>query len=237
MFDADEMAEAVSLQGRCYLLLRWMADAVKAGFISFEAAHTYASLEEAAAGWIEKHYVDIPAAARPPREHLPAFAAFFSTYMTNSFDLVSDPGKRLYSPEAHCFCPLCSWLVDVPNLQPKRLTPAHKRKAHRLRIKSVEGIAMEAGLLLPTELAEEIAKDSTLREACSLVAYGEDLLVRRRGVANGPAVLALWRGFAWTQTGSPKRKFVLRAEDILAAEAKLRSVIAERLAASLDASA
>ena len=30
-------------------------------------------------------------------------------------------GKRLYSPDAHCFCPLCSWLIDAPHLKTKKL--------------------------------------------------------------------------------------------------------------------
>ena len=40
----------------------------------------------------------------------------------------------------------------------------------------------------------------------------------RQGIANGPAVLVLWRGFTWTLEGSPKKNFKLSAKAILERE-------------------
>jgi hypothetical protein len=98
-----------------------MAQAVADGFINFETAHTYSTLPEAAECWLLEHYLNIPDNARPAREELAAFCAFFSTYLTNSFDLISNPGKQRYSPDAHCYCPICSWLVNAPHLKPKKI--------------------------------------------------------------------------------------------------------------------
>lgn len=116
MLNQPQMQRLVDMQHRSYLLLKWVAKAVAEGFVNFDTAHDYSTLPEAAEGWILGHYSNIPDNARPPRDDLPAFCAFFSTYLTNSFDFISNPGRQLYSPDAHCFCPMCSWLVAAPNL-------------------------------------------------------------------------------------------------------------------------
>ena len=85
--------------------------------MNFETAHDYSNLPEATEGWILGHFLHIPDNDRTPREALPGFSALVSTYWSNCFDLISNPGKQLYSPDAHCFCPMCSWLVDAPNLK------------------------------------------------------------------------------------------------------------------------
>jgi hypothetical protein len=41
----------------------------------------------------------------------------------------------------------------------------------------------------------------------------------------GPASLALWRTFAWTPKGSPRKDFTLTTEGILAAQASLAAGI------------
>ena len=66
---------------------------------------------------------------------------------------------------------------------------------------------------------------------------------REKGIAEGPAVLALWRSFAWNEAGSPKDGFRLKAELITASEKRLvallqnanRDSIAQDLAAEPDA--
>jgi hypothetical protein len=63
------------MQHRSYLLLKWMAAAVKDGFINFKTAHNYSILPKATEGWILGHYLNIPANARPSREDLAAFSA------------------------------------------------------------------------------------------------------------------------------------------------------------------
>ena len=219
MFERTTIERAVDLQQRSYKLLKWMADAVDRGFISFGAAHTFSTLPEATSAWIEEHYLNLPNAARPERADLPAFANLFSTYLDNSFDLVEQPGQRLYSPDAHCFCPLCSWLVAIPRLQTKKLSPHDKRRAHRLTISALRQLALELDISIDDARAEQIADEAEMREPLALVAYGHDLLRRMIGVAEGPATLALWRRFAWTAQGSPKQGFDLTADAILGGEA------------------
>ena len=143
MLNRDQIRRAVDMQRRSYRLLRWMAKAVEEGFIQFETAHDYSSLPEAAEAWILRHYLNIPSGARVAREDLSDFCAFFSTYLENSFDLVANPGKQLYSPDAHCFCPMCSWLVNAPHLKTKKLTPSDKRRARTMKAATIRDVAAE----------------------------------------------------------------------------------------------
>ncbi|HRQ88622.1 MAG TPA: hypothetical protein PLA50_07480 [Bacteroidia bacterium] len=47
------------------------------------------------------------------------------------------------------------------------------------------------------------------------------MLDRIKGFSDGPAVLALWRDFAWTRNGAPDRKFKLNAKLVLESELHL----------------
>jgi hypothetical protein len=221
MLDPQEIERLVDMQHRSYRLLKWLADAVKRGFVSFDTAHEYSELPEAAEGWIAGHYLNIPETARPRRDDLQPFCTFFSTYLTNSFDLVADPGKQRYSPGAHCFCPMCSWLVDAPNLKTKRVQLVDKHRAQRMLENAVLSIVAEHGLDVTEKQIARLLIDDAVHEDASLVAYAHDLRQRTNGIANGPAVLVLWRGFAWNRSGSPKHGYRLKAESMIVAEKRL----------------
>jgi hypothetical protein len=51
-----------------------------------------------------------------------------------------------------------------------------------------------------------------LREQLAICVYSRELQARIAGRNTGPAVLAIWRMFAWEPTGSPKRDFELSVE-------------------------
>jgi hypothetical protein len=222
MFNKDELLYAINLQRRSYELLQWVASAVKKGFISFNAAHSYSSASSAAGDWIQQHYQNIPENARPLHSDLKDFSGLFSTYLENSFELVSSPGKNLYSPDAHCFCQMCSWLIDAPNLKTKTPTSKDKKRAQKMMIDVVHRIVMENDLRLSEEKIAAIVNDPNLREKLALCAYGFDLFQRMNGIAVGTAALVLWRNFAWLPSGSPKKKFELTADLILNAEKAIR---------------
>jgi len=225
MFTEEQMSRAVDLQVRSYELLRWVSSAIKKGFISFKAAHSYSSVPSAAEEWITRHYLNIPEVARPALEDMKDFCGLFSTYLENSFELVSPPGKRLYSPDAHCFCPLCSWLVDAPNLKTRNPTPTDKKRAQRMTLDALNHLASVQGVWLAEKRGKVILEDASLREHLALFTYGLDLLRRMKGTAVGPASLVLWRTFAWLPSGSPKKKFSLSADLFLQAERVLREAI------------
>jgi hypothetical protein len=211
----DQVERAVELQARGYRLLKWLEKALDEGFIAPEAAHLYARMEDAAQAWIERHYLNLPNAARPERADLPAFSRLFSTYLTNTFDLDENPGQRLYSPDAHCFCPCCSWMVRVPHLRPKKVGAADKKVAESMKRALVRKLALQAGSSISEDAVDDALRAPNLKEAVGLTTYAADLLQRLDGVAVGPATLVLWRSFAWTQQGSPKKGFTLSTDAIM----------------------
>ncbi len=82
-------------------------------------------------------------------------------------------------------------------------------------------LAAQNGLNCRKDEIEESLNNRQLFEDACLVAYGIDLFQRENGIANGPAVLALWRGFAWNEAGSPKHGFRLKAKLIADAADRL----------------
>ncbi|MCB9689144.1 MAG: hypothetical protein H6738_11750 [Alphaproteobacteria bacterium] len=224
MFVREDLERAVDLQRRSYRLLKWTAEGIDRGFLSTRAAHAFTTLPQAASGWIDEHYDNLPPNARPPREDLEAFANLFSTYLYATFDLVEDPGKIRYSPDAHCFCPMCSWLVDAPRLRPKKVKPTHKERARELMRSFGNQIAAEAGVSVPDDLLE----GDELKVPLALGAYGLELTRRLRGFSEGTATLALWRTFAWEPTGSPRKGFELTADLLLEAERTVLAALSAR---------
>jgi len=225
MLIRDEVERAVRLQTCGYQLLRWLEKALSDGFITPEAAGSYTTSEDAAHAWLEKHYLNLPPNARPALPDLRAFSNLFSTYLDSTFDIDANPGKRLYSPDAHCFCPFCSWMVQKPHLRPKTVGAGDKKVAERLKRSFILQLAANCGISASDKLVDDMLGDPELREPVGLCAYAADLLERIEGRAIGAASLALWRTFAWTRQGSPRKNFVLTSDAIMVAQ----DVLAKRL--------
>ena len=227
MLQPDSLSKIVDLQQRSFLLLKWLADAIGEGFIRFETAHDYSSMPAAGEAWIREHYLNLPERLRPEQEDVGVFSAIFSTYLKNSFDLHADPGKRLYSEDAHCFCRFCSWMIGVPRLQPKKLKPADKKRAQTMIADTLRRMASQHELEISDRKYDEVLANPDLREALAMTTYGYDLLRRAQGAPSGPAVLHLWRSFAWVLGGGPKKKFRLNAVDICAAEQQIFQALSD----------
>jgi hypothetical protein len=225
--DRTRLEEALDLQRRSYNLLLWLAEAVPRGFISFNTAHDYASSSESAKVWIEEHFDNLPSGSRPltcAEPVLTRFANVFASYLETSFDLAESPGTRL-GTRCGCYCPFCAVVVAAPHLRPKRLSPADKRRARNLQRTCVEQLATKAGLSLTTEAIDEMLGDRDTLERAAMVAYAAQLLSRCEGHYTGPYVLALWRTFAWTAKGSPKKEFKLEMDAICDAEDLLNEAL------------
>ncbi len=227
------MRRALDLQERSFRLLQWIDQALRKGALSIDGVHEAVTWSEAAQAWIERHHAALPARCRPGLGDLADFSRLVATALESSFELEAKPGQRLFSPGAHCFCPFCSWLVAAPHLRPKKLTARDKRRASVLEVDVVGALALELGVSLEPGEAERIAGAKALREAVALVAWARILLKRLQGLSEGPATLALWRRFAWTEAGAPRKGFKLEAADVLAAEQSITDVLSG--AASVEA--
>lgn len=219
MLDREEVYTAVDLHRRSYNLLRWLSTAISKGFIRFDRAHDYLDEAEAAKDWIERHYLNLPPDCRPETNELGPFARFFASYLTTSFDLVKTPGQRLYS-ECGCSCPMCSYLVAASHLQPKKVHRRDKARARTIKIYALQQLARERNTNLDRQRAEQFIDSPDSAMEASLIAYGQQLVARTRGISEGAAVLALWREIAWDKT-APKKNFQLDPEHILSAQESL----------------
>jgi hypothetical protein len=79
LLDPQQLDLAVKMQAKSYALLKWVGQGVSSGLLSFRTAHEYSTLPHAAADWIDKHYLNIPDAARVDQKDIRVVANFFST--------------------------------------------------------------------------------------------------------------------------------------------------------------
>jgi hypothetical protein len=227
MLPLDRLALAMTLQAQSYNLLRWVASAVGQGFISGRRAHEYANTAEAALEWIDEHYLNLPQDARPKKQQMREFASFFASYLTTSFDIVEQPGKRRET-RCGCYCDMCSRLVNASHLRTKRVTGADKKRARVLKEDRVVALGQEVGIIVDARVATEIAQAELTSRAAALSAYGLSLVQRIEGYSDGTSILALWREFAWKPTGSPIPAFTLTISGFIEAESLIVSTLQAR---------
>jgi len=224
MLSKPEIEFALSIQGRCFKLLQWLGNAINEGFVPVMKAHDVTNAGHAARSWVETHFYNLPNECRPLSDEMVPFANFFGTYLETSFDIIANPKDR-YVSDCDCFCSYCVRVARAQHLKPKSLTREDKERAAKLRVRRMEMLAREEGLPSFELRIKESLNDESLRFQASLSAYGDALLDRLKGISDGPAVLALWRDFAWTREGNPNRLFKLQARQILESEQKLLCVL------------
>jgi len=224
MLVESDIEFALSIQNRCFKLLQWLGNAIREGFVPLVKAHDVTDAGRAARAWVETHFYNLPEECRPFADEMEPFANFFGTYLETSFDIIAQPKER-YVSSCGCFCPWCSRLVQTQHLKPKTHTREDKERAGKLRMRRMEMIAREEGLPSFELQIRESLGDESVRLQSSLAAYGAALLNRLKGVSDGPAVLALWRDFAWSRDGSPIRRFKLQSRLILKAEQELFQIL------------
>jgi hypothetical protein len=232
MIDRDALERAFLLSRQAYELMKWIGDAVANRTVAFDRAHGTMSMPAAARDWFEHNYDCLPERARPPREDLAAFANLVSTYLDTSFDLKPAGQQRLES-HCGCYCELCVALVDASSLVPKRLGRGDKEHAVKLIRAMLRDRAAARGKPLDDATLTRLASDNALREPLAMTAWSIELLRRLDGYVAGPAVLVLWRMFAWSPLGSPVPNFELRLDDLLAADAAVDAAIDAELARAL----
>ena len=223
MMNPGDLARTVDEHKGAYELLQWIASAYrKNSFSPLDVRHACDSEAESTARWLDLHFSTLPSRCRPAdreRETLRRFANLLSSYLVTSFDFDQNPGTRRKPTCGGWCCVMCSYLVELVSLKPKQLTKQHKLCAERLKRDYVKQLALDSGSLATEATAEAVCQE--LREDVAMATYGRGLLRRAEGHVEGPALLALWRQFAWTRGGSPKKAFALEAAAILAAERRV----------------
>lgn len=224
MIAKSDIEFALSIQSRCFKLLQWLGNAIREGFVPVMKAHDVTDAGHAARAWVETHFYNLPNECRPLSDEMEPFANFFGTYLETSFDIIANPKNR-YVSDCDCFCSYCVRVARAQHLKPKSLTRGDKERAAKLRVRRMEMLAREAALPSFEIRIKESLNDESSRLQASFSAYGAALLDRLKGISDGPAVLALWRDFAWSREGAPLRRFKLHSKHILEAEQKLLKVL------------
>lgn len=218
MLTNKELETAFEISQKAYLLLKWLEEAMNKKLYSPVSAHKNLSSSEAVEAWLVEHIKNLPERTRPnihSLAELKKFCNYFSTFLTTSFDIVEKPGKRLYSDDAHCFCPMCSWLINVSHLKPKKVSGLDKKKAIKLKQNTLMQLCMNLQIVINTNDIEKFINNKATFESVSVITYGNELISRTKGHSNGASVLWLWRNFAWNKSGSPRKKFEFTKDYLL----------------------
>ncbi len=225
MLNSERLLLAIDIHSKSYKLLRWVATAIDKGELPMERAEHHSENPDAAFEWLERNKYLIPPKFLPDRDHLREFANFFWTYVTTSFDVITNPVELWVPDNGGCLCPLCRRIVSASHLQAKKLLKSDKFRAVELMAERVTALAEEEGLAISPERIESVVTDLATRRSAAFSAYGQWLINRLAGATDGPSVLALWREIAWNRSGSPIQGFELKLEDFQSAERELLGII------------
>lgn len=204
----------------------WITDAINEGQIQPSRAAHHSGGPNAATEWLRSNYQHIPDDLRPPSEEIDQFAAFFSTYLTSSFEVIDKSGTKGVGPTpTWCRCEVCMRIVNAPHLKAKKLYAKDKRRADLLMSECVAELAKKNAIDISEELTSQIVTGDMTRRYSAYITYGHWLVRRLQGESDGPAILALWRLIAWDPRGGIRRGFKLELKDFKEAERKLLSAI------------
>ncbi len=205
----------------------WISNAIDKGLILPSRAAHHSGGPEAATEWLRANYKIIPEDLRPSENAIDEFAAFFSTYLTSSFDVIQKPGTKGTGPipQFACTCDLCVRIVNAPHLQAKKLYAKDKRRADFLMTECLQNFAATNGIDLDENSACNMITNQGTRRAAAYITYGHWLILRLKGESDGPAILALWRLMAWDPRGGIRQGFKLELGDFKTAERTLLSAV------------
>ena len=153
IFDYKLLSKAITTRDTSYKLLMWISEAIDKGLIQPSRVAHHAGGPDAAYGWLRANYFNIPDDYRPQESDIKEFAAFFSTFLTSSFDVVENPGTTGEGPTpTSCRCEVCMRIVNAPHLRTKKLYAKDKRRAESLMRECLEKFAKENSLHLNRRL-------------------------------------------------------------------------------------
>ena len=220
MFDDAQLRDAIDIQRRCYRLLRWVEKQLSAGELRFFVNHGVIDEVDAAEAWLGEVYRSLPDDARPPSDDgllLRKYASYFTSYTLASMYVDQTPGVRAQPGLCGCTCPLCLRLSQASHFRSVQVGSAAKTQATRMSARVLVDVSARVGVALSTSEAEAILRDPLVRRSSALVAYARDLIDRIAGLSGHEASLALWRRFAYTESGAPIKGFDLTCEAVFEA--------------------
>ncbi len=219
----SQVEHAVAIQRQVFELLNDLRLGLDSGRVGPQDAEDPAWLRDAALRWFATNSEAPHRASTSGEDDGDALANLFSSCVLTSFYVDASPVQRRYS--ALPFNPYDSQLITPSQVRPRKPDVAGKQHARRLVRGMLQAMAAElAPALSPAELAA-LQQTPALRDSLAIVTYVHDLLDRMHGVSRGTASLVLWRTFAWTPAGAPRRNFHLDTDLVLEAQAKVAQAV------------
>lgn len=226
MLDPSRVTEVLRLQPRVYRLLKWLDQASHRDQFPDATLAALMSPGPASRQTLRDVHRLLPSDARPESLdglEFSRFANLLQSYFEVSFEYDPSPRDQLR---------LEIWshterdrLHEASHLRPIGVTPDDKQRARQLERACLEQLSALAEIAPDPAALDALLTQRPRREQAALVAYVADLIRRCDGLPSGPWAVALWRTFAWTPEGSPRRDFALTEAAVAEAQADLRAAL------------
>ena len=216
MFDKQVLKRTLNVHLYVYKLVPWLENAIYRNAVSPNDIALLSTDNALCLDWFKSQYHSLPTENRPGTslDELTDYACMLSGMLFDAFELETNPGVR-YVPHRLRSFHKPSKTARNSHLHPKKLTKKDRFKAIKLKVSYLEKLCNEHGIVLP-DSALNLPIPRT-NDALAIATYAGCLVRRMHGHKEGPAVLALWREFAWNK-GGPIKNYKLKVSSILKAE-------------------
>jgi len=213
-FNKSQLKQVLALQSKAYQLLEWFRKArASQKFLLNFSTHPH-DAEQVVQTWFFSHRDQFPKELQVQVDQYSDFANLFLSFFRISFEMTIDPVNA-------CGCDLCCFLKYVPTVKLRKVTPAMKRRRRRILEDTFLDLNLKLGLVaLNAEQLDQGLQNSVVSKKVALVAYGQSLIQRAQYGEGEPALLLIWRHFAWEE-GHPTLGFQLAVADLISAEEEL----------------
>lgn len=227
MFNPNELKHTLEIKSKSYNTLMWINSVIYKSR-SLSKVRAFAEVAVDTEKWVKQHYALIPEHCKPLPEEIPAFSHLLHSYFHISFVLTGDFGKPHNALKHMSFFVFRAFMYPF-YISLRHVTKADKLEAEKMMITQLAHTAEKLGLETNLEQLQTMLEDKSLHEPVAICAYATDLLQRQKGQINGVPVLALWRKFAWSHHGSPKKNFELTVDMIMNAQHCIQNELLLRL--------
>ena len=220
MTTINTLQKALNTNEKAYKLLNWLEKSLQKQVISVSLATDLITKPRVAHQWLSEHYKSLPVETRPEcTQQATEFINLFASFGCTSFTIKEYPGTR-YVP--HLLRNDSSSFTENNYIMPIRLSKKDKSTAKTHQLEVLRSTVKTLNTQQPTKLLDK----EELVVPIAIYTYCELLIKRIHGHHMGSTHLVLWRKFAWTPEGSPKKNFKLTTQLYLSAKKQLEEASA-----------
>ena len=224
MIDNSDIKRAFTIHAYVYQLVPWLENAITRNAVRANEVALLSSDSGLCLNWFKSQYQNLPTVNRPTNnsDELTDYANMLSGMLFDAFEVEQSPGNR-YVPHRLRTFHEPSKTARNPHLHPKKLTKKDKARAKKLKLSYLEQLGKENDLVIPQETS--ILETPSTNKALAIATYAACLVKRMKGHKEGPAVLVLYREFAWHDKGGPIKNFKLKHPRVAKAMKALKQAL------------